>query len=51
MAPACRATRPEARALQERFPHNLGNGNTVIEKRRGAGAGRPQKSYLVRTPG
>ena len=42
---------PEARALQKRFPHNLGNGSTVIERRRGGGDGTEQASLLVKTPG
>ena len=43
---------PEARELQKRFPHNLGNGSTLLEKRRGSeGKGTPQRSLLVKTPG
>ena len=42
---------PEARELRERFPHNLGNGSTLLERRRGGGEPTPQRSLLVRTPG
>lgn len=42
---------PAARALQKRFPHNLGNGSQLLEKRRGQAQGTPQGSLLVRAPG
>lgn len=38
---------PRVRALQESFPHNLGNGRTIVEKMNGQMTGK-QPSFLVR---
>ncbi|MCC7147228.1 MAG: hypothetical protein IT443_12350 [Phycisphaeraceae bacterium] len=40
---------PRVRDLQKQFPHNLGNGMTVIEKR-SDGSAREQTSFLVPMP-
>lgn len=40
---------PRVKALQERFPYNLGNGLTLVEKRAGQ-ANRDQPSFIVQVP-
>lgn len=46
---AVRAYGPAIEALQKKFPHNLGNGLTLVEKVRGKEVGT-QPSLLVRVP-
>jgi len=41
---------PAVQQLQQKFPHNLGNGSTIIETRTG-GHRTPQPSFLVAIPG